>query len=104
MSGLILLITTQNAPTESRASPTTSRPVTAPPLKAAFIAVFRFTVAPWAVRTLASTASRMPMKPAANEHTAPSTKPTAVGMSLNHATSTATTTATTVIDRTCRPR
>ena len=97
-------ITTQNPPTDSNANPTTSRPVTAPPLNAAWSAFFRLTVAPCAVRTLAITASRIPMKPAASEQTAPRTKPTAVGTSRNHATSTVMSTAITVMDRTWRPR
>ena len=52
--------------------------MTAPPLKAAFSAPCRPTVAAWAVRTLAMTAMRMPMNPAASEQTAPMRKPTPV--------------------------
>ena len=104
LSGLNLFITSQNAPTESSASPTTSRPVTAPPLNAAASAFFRLIVAPCVVRTFASTATRIPMKPAASEQTAPSTNPIAVSLSLKMATSTVMMTAITAMDFTCLPR
>ena len=74
--------TRKNNPTESNAKPTTSRPVTAPPLNAMQSAPWRLVLAAWAVRTLASTAIRIPMNPAASEHAAPSRNPSAVGQPL----------------------
>ena len=41
-------------------------------------AAVRVTLAAWVVRTFASTATRMPMKPAASEQNAPITNPIAV--------------------------
>jgi len=55
-----LRATRKYEPTASSASVTTSTPVTAPPLNAAFIAGNRPSVAAWAVRTFASTAMRIP--------------------------------------------
>ena len=64
---------------ESRARPTTRRPVTAPPLKAVRRAAVRPFEAASAVRTLAITAIRMPKKPAARLQAAPTIKPKPVG-------------------------
>ncbi len=47
-------------------------------------AACRLVLAACAVRTLASTAIRIPMKPAASEQTAPSRKPMAVGQPLKY--------------------
>ena len=65
---------------DSRARATTSRPVTAPPLKALRKAAVRLMVAAWAVRTLAMTAIRIPAKPATRLQAAPTTKPMPVGI------------------------
>ena len=50
-----------DAVTASSASPTTMKPVTAPPRKATCMALFSPTVPACAVRTLARTATFMPM-------------------------------------------
>ena len=62
----------------SRARPTTSKPVTAPPLKATRSAAVRDLKAACVVRTFVITAMRIPIKPAESEQNAPITKPTAV--------------------------
>ena len=56
--------------------------MTAPPLKAIRMALLIDSVAACVVRTLATTAIRIPMKPAESEQNAPITKPMAVGRSL----------------------
>jgi hypothetical protein len=65
-------------PTDRRARPTTSNPVTAPPLNATRSAECVELVAAWAVRLFDNTAIRMPMYPAAIEQVAPKRKPIAV--------------------------
>ena len=66
----------------------------APPRNATWRAGFSPTLAAWAVRTLARTETFMPMKPAAPERTAPTTKPPAVAASSARARTMASTTPT----------
>ena len=65
-------------PTPNKPKPTTSMPVTAPPLNATSRAGPMPPVAACAVLTLALTDTFMPMKPHAPDSTAPTTKPRAV--------------------------
>jgi len=58
--------------------PTTPRPITEPPAKAISSALPRLVRAAWVVRTFARVATRMPMKPAAAEQSAPPTKARAI--------------------------
>ncbi len=74
--------------TPSSAKPATSRPVTAPDLKAMPRPSARLTVEACAVRTLARTETSMPMKPAAPDRIAPTAKPIACSQPSSRPTST----------------
>ncbi len=75
--------TTKRPARPSTPRPTTVRPMTAPPENAIPRAALRLVRAAAAVRTFALVATRMPMKPARPEHTAPTTNATAISQWLS---------------------
>ena len=85
-------------------SPTTNKPVIAPPLKATSSAGTMPFVAACAVLTLAFTETFIPIKPQAPDRKAPTTKPIAVSLDINKPIKMASTTPTIDIALYCLAR